>query len=72
MELKIGDILISKEPHSCEVKFVEGCDESGLLLVNGVKDEYFEPSEYHMVFKKYELLCKKEDRKDSQFVRLGR
>jgi hypothetical protein len=64
MDLKMGDILISKEPHSCTVKFVEGADETGVLLVDGVKDEYFEPYEFHLIGEKYKFLCKKEDRQD--------
>ena len=64
MEFKTGDILINKEPHSCQVKFVEGCDKSGLLLVDGIKDEFFAPHEYHLANRKYQLLCKKEDRQD--------
>lgn len=64
MKLKTGDILISREPHSCKVKFVEGADESGVLLVDGIKDEFFEPEEIQFIGHRYKLLCKKEDRKD--------
>ena len=66
MNLKEGDLLISKvDKHSCVVKFVEAADETGVLLVDGVKDEYFEPEEFHLIEEKYQLLCKKEDRKDT-------
>lgn len=64
MNLKEGDILISKKPHSCTVKFVEAVDEIGILLVDGVKDEYFVPEEFKLIREKYKLLCKKEDRID--------
>lgn len=64
LDIKAGDVLISKETHSCKVKFVEGADETGILLVDGIQDEFFEPEEFHLIKEKYKLLCKKEDRKD--------
>lgn len=64
MHIKSGDILIAKGKHSCKVKFVEGADETGVLLVDGVKDEFFAPHELNDMDEKYVLLCRKEDRQD--------
>lgn len=64
MHVNEGDVLIGVGKHSCQVKFVEGADESGVLLVDGIKDEFFEPEEVHLIAEKYQMLCKKEDRKD--------
>lgn len=64
--IKEGDILISTKPHSCSVKFVEEVNEELILLVNGIKDESYEIKDFYnrIMGKKYQLLCKKEDRKD--------
>lgn len=64
MEIEIDDILISREPHSCVVKFVEEVNEGGVLLVDGIQDEWYEIRELYIIDEKYEMLCKKEDRKD--------
>lgn len=64
MGIKEGDIVIEKGKHSCNIKIVEGSDETGILLVNGIKDEFFYPDEFHLFHQKYQLLCKKESRLD--------
>jgi hypothetical protein len=64
MILKTGDVLISRKPHSCKVKFVESADETGILLVDGIKDEFFDKEEVHLIGYDCKLLCNKEDRKD--------
>lgn len=64
--IKAGDVLISMEPHSCVVKFVEEVNEKMILLVDGIQDESY-PIDYfyeNIIKKKYRLLCSKEDRKD--------
>lgn len=65
-QVKQGDLVIEREKHSCNVKFVEGADETGILLVDGVKDEYFEAEHggFERFYDKYKLLCKKEHRED--------
>jgi len=65
MEVKTGDVVIRKLKHSCDVRFVEDADETGILLVNGIKDKFYEPHEFKHFYKDYELLVKKEDRLDS-------
>lgn len=65
MNIKQGDILISRDMHSCVVKFVEGSDESGILLVDGIKDEFYEAEQFGLMHEKYELLVRKEDRLDT-------
>ena len=66
--IKEGDILISTEPHSCSVKFVEEINDELILLVDGVRDESYSIKDFYseVIGKKYRLLCKKEDRKDKQ------
>src|SRR5699024_1112184 len=42
-ELREGDCLISKhDKHTCQVKFVEASDKVGVLLVDGIQDEFYE------------------------------
>lgn len=65
MRVKEGDIVIRKKKHSCDVRFVEGADETGILLVNGIADKFYEPEEFDDFYDKYELLVRKEDRLDS-------
>ncbi|OEH52944.1 hypothetical protein AQ616_18745 [Oceanobacillus sp. E9] len=62
-ELKMGDTLINKnDRYSCDVKFVEGSDPTGTLLVNGRKDEFIELIED--LKKEYIVFCFKKDRLD--------
>lgn len=65
MLVKEGDIVIRKQKYSCDVRFVEAADETGILLVNGIKDKYYEPEEFEEFYEKYELLVRKEGRLDS-------
>lgn len=65
MRVKEGDVVIRNMKHSCDVRFVEAADETGILLVNGIKDQYYEPEEFDDFYDKYELLVRKEDRLDS-------
>ena len=46
------------------MKFVEEVNEGGILLVDGIKDEWYETEELYVIDEKYQLLCKAEDRKD--------
>lgn len=39
--VKEGDLVIRKGCHEAKVYFVESVDEDGILLVNGIKDEFF-------------------------------
>ncbi|MBU5370268.1 DUF1642 domain-containing protein [Enterococcus avium] len=36
-----GDLVIHKGEHEAKVYFVESVDDDGILLVNGIKDEFF-------------------------------
>lgn len=40
-EVNVGDLVIRKGTHEAKVYFVEGIDDDGVLLVNGVKDEFY-------------------------------
>lgn len=40
-EVNIGDLVIRKGKHEAKVYFVEGVDDDGVLLVNGIKDEFY-------------------------------
>ena len=65
-ELKENDLLISKhDRHSCQVKFVEAADEYGVLLVGGIKDEFYEGEhDLQILQDRYKVICFAEDRKD--------
>lgn len=65
MNVKAGDVVIRKLKHSCDVRFVEVADETGILLVNGIRDLFYEPHEFDLFSEKYELLVRKESRLDS-------
>lgn len=72
-QLNVGDLVINKEKHSCDVRFVEEVDrdEEGLhsiLLVNGRQDELYSDDADSMrdgdmldFYDKYTILAKKED-----------
>lgn len=64
LDLEEGDVLISRELHSCKVKFVEEVNEDCILLVDGLKDESYEKEEFYLIAQQYEILCKAKDRKD--------
>lgn len=40
-EVNVGDLVIRKGKHEAKVYFVEGVDDDGVLLVNGIKDEFY-------------------------------
>ncbi len=40
-EVNVGDLVIRKGKHEAKVYFVEGADDDGILLVNGIKDEFY-------------------------------
>ena len=65
-ELKENDLLISKhDKHSCQVKFVEAADEYGVLLVDGIKDEFYEGEhDLQILQDRYKVICFAENRKD--------
>lgn len=63
-EIEYEDVLIEKGKHSCTVKFVEQADEYGILLVDGIKDTHYLRKDIRKIYEKYNMLCKKKDRKD--------
>jgi len=66
-EIQEGDIVISTEEHSCDMRFVEGADEECILLVDGKRDrQYILPEETEKFWSEWKILCKKEDRKDTE------
>ena len=65
MEVKAGDVVIKREKHSCDIRIVEAADDTGILLVNGIKDRFYEPEEFNAFQQEYELLVRKEGRLDS-------
>ena len=64
VKVKEGDLVIRKGKHSCDIRFVEGADETGILLVNGIKDEFYEPKEFDLFEATYQMLCRRESRLD--------
>lgn len=65
-ELREGDCLISRhDRHTCQVKFVEASDKVGVLLVDGIQDEFYEGEHDLEIMKdRYVVFCFAEDRKD--------
>ena len=56
-----GDLVIKRGRHAAKVYFVEDFDNESILLVNGVRDEYFEGEKGIECFhKSYRLLVKAE------------
>lgn len=54
-----GDLVIKRGRHAAKVYFVEDFDNESILLVNGVRDEYFEGEKGIECFhKSYRLLVK--------------
>ncbi|MDT2759288.1 hypothetical protein [Enterococcus xiangfangensis] len=64
-----GDLVIRKGEHEAKVYFVEGVDDDGILLVNGIKDEFFTDLDDRSVgeesinyfYENFRLLAKKEN-----------
>lgn len=65
MNVKQGDLVIRRLRHSCDVRFVECADETGVLLVNEVEDKFYSNEEFYLFNEQYELLVRKENRLDS-------
>ena len=56
-----GDLVIKRGEHEAIVYFVEGVDDESILLVNGVRDEYFEgEKDIELFHKQFRLLAKAE------------
>ena len=56
-----GDLVIKRGEHEAKVYFVEGVDDESILLVNGVRDEYFEgKKDIELFHKQFRLLAKAE------------
>ena len=56
-----GDLVINRGRHAAKVYFVEDFDNESILLVNGVRDEYFEgEKDIERFHKSYRLLVKAE------------
>lgn len=64
-----GDLVIHRGEHEAKVYFVESVDEDGILLVNGIKDEFFTDMPERAVgdesvsyfYKNFRLLARKEN-----------
>ncbi|MDT2640658.1 DUF1642 domain-containing protein [Enterococcus dongliensis] len=64
-----GDLVIRKGEHESKVYFVEIVDDDGILLVNGIKDEFFTDLDERSVgeesinyfYENFRLLAKKEN-----------
>jgi hypothetical protein len=64
-----GDLVIRKGEHEAKVYFVESVDDDGILLVNGIKDEFFTDLDERSVgeesinyfYENFRLLAKKEN-----------
>ena len=64
-----GDLVIRKGEHEAKVYFVESVDDDGILLVNGIKDEFFTDLDDRSVgeesinyfYENFRLLAKKEN-----------
>lgn len=58
-KIEKGDLVIKRGRHEAKVYFVEDFDEESILLVNGVRDEYFEgEADIELFHKQYRLLTK--------------
>lgn len=64
-----GDLVIRKGEHEAKVYFVESVDDDGILLVNGIKDEFFtdlydrsvDEESINYFYENFRLLAKKEN-----------
>lgn len=67
--VKEGDLVIRKGCHEAKVYFVESVDDDGILLVNGIKDEFFtdgperaaDDETLSYFYENFRLLAKKEN-----------
>ena len=67
--VKEGDLVIRKGEHEAKVYFVESAGDDGILLVNGIKDEFFTDLDDRSVgeesinyfYENFRLLAKKEN-----------
>lgn len=61
--VKEGDLVIRKGKHEAKVYFVEGADEDGILLVNGIQDEYYSDEDCNLdnFYEEFRLLAKKKN-----------
>jgi hypothetical protein len=66
-EFNIGDLVISREIHSCDVRFVEDSDKEGILLVNGVSDISYGKNQQEDFNRKWRLFVKKENTEKAKF-----
>ena len=56
-----GDLVIKRGKHEAKVYFVEDVNAESILLVNGVRDEYFEgEKDIECFHKQFRLLAKAE------------
>lgn len=65
--LSQGDLVIRKGNHEAKIYIVESVDESGVLLVNGIKDEFYSvddeggpDNDLDYFYSNFRLLAKKE------------
>ena len=65
--LSEGDLVIRKGKHEAKIYIVESVDESGVLLVNGIKDEFYSvddeggpDNDLDYFYSNFRLLAKKE------------
>lgn len=65
--LSQGDLVIRKGKHEAKIYIVEGADDDGVLLVNGVKDEFYSDcddvladNDLDYFYSNFRLLAKKE------------
>ncbi len=64
-----GDLVIRKGEHEAKAYFVESVDDDGILLVNGIKDEFFtdlddrsvDEESINYFYENFRLLAKKEN-----------
>lgn len=64
-----GDLVVRRGEHEAKIYFVEAVDEDGILLVNGIKDEFFtdlvdrsiDEESVSYFYKNFRLLAKKEN-----------
>lgn len=67
LPLSQGDLIIRKGKHEAKIYIVESVDESGVLLVNGIKDEFYSvddeggpDNDLDYFYSNFRLLAKKE------------
>ena len=68
-DVKVGDLVIRRGRHEACIYIVEYVDEDGILLVNGVQDEFFTNSDCRSIndetlyyfYNNFRLLVKREN-----------